>query len=54
MLKIQNLKKSFGNTEALKGISFEVQTGEVFGFVGQNGAGKTLLIEQRALFLNKD
>ena len=41
MLKIQNLKKSFGNTEALKGISFEVQTGEVFGFVGQNGAGKT-------------
>ncbi len=41
MLKIQNLKKSFGNTEALKKISFEVQTGEVFGFVGQNGAGKT-------------
>ena len=30
MLKIQNLKKSFGNTEALRGISFEVQTGEVF------------------------
>lgn len=41
MLRIQNLRKRFGNTEALKGINLEVQTGEVFGFVGQNGAGKT-------------
>ncbi|MBE5947443.1 MAG: ABC transporter ATP-binding protein [Lachnospiraceae bacterium] len=41
MLRIQNLRKRYGNTEVLKGINFEVQTGEVFGFVGQNGAGKT-------------
>lgn len=41
MLKVQNLRKRYGNTEVLKGISLEVQTGEVFGFVGQNGAGKT-------------
>lgn len=41
MLKVQNLRKRYGNTEVLKGINLEVQTGEVFGFVGQNGAGKT-------------
>ena len=41
MLKIQNLRKRYGNKEILKGINLEVQTGEVFGFVGQNGAGKT-------------
>lgn len=41
MLKIQNLRKHYGNKDVLKGINLEVQTGEVFGFVGQNGAGKT-------------
>lgn len=41
MLRVQNLKKSYNNIKALKGINFEVQTGEIYGFVGQNGAGKT-------------
>lgn len=41
MLKIQGLKKNYGDHEALKGINIDIQTGEVFGFVGQNGAGKT-------------
>ena len=40
MLKVENLKKSFGSFEAVKGISFEVKKGEVLGFLGPN-AGRT-------------
>ncbi len=40
-LKIENLKKSFGKKEAVKGISFNVRSGEVVGLLGPNGAGKT-------------
>ena len=41
MLKVENLKKSFGSFEAVKGISFSVAKGEVLGFRGPNGAGKS-------------
>jgi len=41
MIKVINLKKSYGRLEALKSISFEVERGSVFGFIGRNGAGKT-------------
>ena len=41
MLKVENLKKSFGSFEAVKGISFSVAKGEVLGFLGPNGAGKS-------------
>lgn len=40
---ISNVSKSFGETTALKDISFEVNEGELFGFVGPDGAGKTTL-----------
>lgn len=40
-LKVENLKKSFGKKEAVKGISFKVESGEVVGLLGPNGAGKT-------------
>jgi ABC-2 type transport system ATP-binding protein len=43
-LVVTNLKKSYGALEALKGVSFEVRAGEVFGLLGPNGAGKTSLI----------
>ena len=41
MIKIQNLKKSFGANTAVNGVSFNVEMGEVLGFLGPNGAGKS-------------
>ena len=37
----RDLRKSFGDFHAVDGISFEVKRGEIFGFLGANGAGKT-------------
>ncbi|WP_313340105.1 ABC transporter ATP-binding protein [Sedimentibacter sp.] len=44
IIHIQNLTKSFGKTQALKGINLEVKKGEVHGFIGPNGAGKSTTI----------
>jgi ABC-2 type transport system ATP-binding protein len=44
-ITVHGLRKSYGATEVLRGIDFEVHTGEVFGFLGPNGAGKTTAIE---------
>lgn len=41
MLEVRDLRKTYGATEAVRGISFEVRPGEVLGLVGPNGAGKT-------------
>lgn len=41
MIEISNLKKSYGDFQALKGISFNVPKGQVVGFLGPNGAGKS-------------
>lgn len=38
---IQNLQKRYGNVEAVKNVSFQVEPGEIFGLLGPNGAGKT-------------
>ncbi|MGZ4338231.1 MAG: ABC transporter ATP-binding protein [Gaiellaceae bacterium] len=42
---VRNLRKSYGAYEALRGVSFEIEEGEVFGLLGPNGAGKTTTIE---------
>ncbi|MBW1979931.1 MAG: ABC transporter ATP-binding protein [Deltaproteobacteria bacterium] len=43
MLKVENLKKSFGGVKALKGVSFSVAEGSIKAVIGPNGAGKTTL-----------
>lgn len=44
MLKISNLRKSFGSTEVLKGIDLEINKGEIVVIVGPSGGGKTTLL----------
>ena len=41
LLKVTNLKKAYGAIQAVGGVSFEVQPGEIFGVIGPNGSGKT-------------
>lgn len=43
-LEVKNLKKSFGETEVLHGVSFSVESGRALGLLGRNGAGKTTTI----------
>jgi len=45
VLHVENLTKRYGDVEAVRGISFSVEEGEVFGLLGPNGAGKTSTIE---------
>lgn len=45
VLQVIDLKKRYDDFEAVKGVSFEVQKGEVFGILGPNGAGKTTTLE---------
>ncbi|MEH6948225.1 ATP-binding cassette domain-containing protein [Bacillus sp. JJ634] len=52
-IKVQNLRKSYGSVEAVKGISFDVQEGELFAFLGTNGAGKSTTIEILCTLLKK-
>jgi branched-chain amino acid transport system ATP-binding protein len=43
ILKVTDLKKAYGAIQAVGGVSFEVQPGEIFGVIGPNGSGKTTL-----------
>lgn len=45
IIKVQDLTRNYGNFQAVKGISFEVREGEIFGLLGPNGAGKSTTLE---------
>lgn len=45
ILNIQNITKSFGKKEVLKGISFNLEKGKLYGIVGENGSGKSTLLK---------
>jgi len=45
VVRVEGLRKRYGDLEALRGITFEIEAGEVFGLLGPNGAGKTTTIE---------
>lgn len=53
-IEITNLSKSYGKVEALKDISFMVNSGELFGIIGPDGAGKTTLFRLLTTLLNPD
>jgi len=54
MLDIRDVRKSFGATQALRGITLAVPSGEIFGLLGPNGAGKTTLLSIVAGLLQAD
>ena len=51
IIAVRNLKKTFGDVEAVKDISFSVGKGEIFGFLGPNGAGKSTTIKMLTTLL---
>lgn len=51
IIKSENLKKYFGNVKAVDDVSFSVEKGELFGFLGVNGAGKSTVINMLATLL---
>jgi len=53
-IEVQNLQKSFGEIQAVSGISFSVQQGEIFSLLGPNGAGKTTTISMLCCLLRPD
>ncbi|NCA84207.1 MAG: ABC transporter ATP-binding protein [Clostridia bacterium] len=54
MIEIKGLKKSFGKTEAIRGVDLAISKGEFFGLLGPNGAGKTTTINILSTLLKPD
>ncbi|MEM0492826.1 MAG: ABC transporter ATP-binding protein [Candidatus Thermoplasmatota archaeon] len=50
-IEVKNLVKRYGSYEAVKGVSFTVNKGEIFGLIGPNGAGKTTILRMLATLL---
>ena len=51
MIKVKGLSKNYGSVEAVKSISFDLNDGEVIGFLGANGAGKTTTLKMMTGYL---
>ena len=54
MIHIQNIHKSFNGQKALNNLSIEVKTGEIYGLLGANGAGKSTTLNLLLGFLKQD
>lgn len=54
ILKIENLKKSYKDTKAVKNVSFSVEKGDIYGVLGPNGAGKSTTINSIVGFIKPD
>lgn len=54
MIRAQDITKSYGSIEALRGVSFDIQPGEIVGLLGPNGAGKSTAIKIITGFLHPD
>ena len=54
MIHVQDITKSYGSIEALRGVSFDIQPGEIVGLLGPNGAGKSTAIKIITGFLHPD
>lgn len=54
VLEVSDLKKSLGKREIIKGVSFSINSGEIFGFLGANGAGKTTTIRMLVGLIKPD
>lgn len=53
-IEVKGLRKSYKDTQVLKGVDFEVKRGEIFALLGSNGAGKTTMIRILATLLKQD
>ena len=51
-IKVENVSRSFGQLEAVCDVSFQVERGDIFGFVGSDGAGKSTLLRMMATMVN--
>lgn len=54
IIQTRNIQKSFGNLHVLKGIDFDVESGEVVSIVGKSGAGKTTFLQIMGTLMNAD
>jgi ABC-2 type transport system ATP-binding protein len=53
-IEVSGLRKAYGNLEAVRGVDFTIEEGEVFGLLGPNGAGKTTTVEILEGYRNRD
>ena len=45
VIKLENVNKTYGKNEVLKGVNMQVNKGDIYGLVGRNGAGKTTIFK---------
>lgn len=53
MITVENLTKKFGEVTSVEGLTFQIEEGEIFGFLGTNGAGKTTTIRMLCCLISK-